>query len=75
MKTYSDTDLIALGLQIQQARSKGGKTILEKFGKEHFSELGKLSALKKKSMKYTDSTPQTQESEATDKLDNTTSKA
>lgn len=51
MKTYSKTDLIAMGLQIQQARSKGGRTILEKFGKEHFSEMGKLSALKKKENK------------------------
>ena len=51
MKNFTDNQLIAMGLQIQQARQKGGLTIVEKFGKEHFSRLGKLSALKKKSMK------------------------
>ena len=51
MKNFTDNQLIAMGLQIQQARQKGGLTIVEKFGKEHFSMLGKLSAQKKKEKK------------------------
>lgn len=43
----SDNELIAIGLQIQEARRKGGRTVFEKYGAGHFSKLGKLSAAKK----------------------------
>lgn len=43
----SNAELIAIGLQVQEARRKGGKTIYKIYGKEYFSKLGKLSALKK----------------------------
>lgn len=51
MKIFTDDQLIAMGLQIQEARSKGGKTILKTYGKKHFSMLGKLSADKKRKAK------------------------
>lgn len=47
----SDDELIAIGLQVQEARTKGGITVLNKLGKKWFSELGKRSAAKKKLLK------------------------
>ena len=47
----TDQELIAYGLQVQAARTKGGKMVLEKYGKTHFSLLGKKSAEKKKALK------------------------
>lgn len=44
----SDAELIAIGLKVQEYRKRGGVSVLHKFGKKHFSELGKLSALKRK---------------------------
>jgi hypothetical protein len=51
MKILSDDELIAIGLQIQEARSKGGQTILKTYGTSHFSKLGKISAEKRKQLK------------------------
>lgn len=51
MKIMSDDELIAMGLQVQEARRKGGMVVLQKFGKKHFSLLGKRSAEKKKLLK------------------------
>lgn len=45
MKNMTNDELIAFGLQVQQWRKKGGVAVREKFGKKHFSMLGKLSAL------------------------------
>lgn len=47
----SDNELIAIGLQVQEARKKGGTMVLKKYGHGHFSKLGKLSAEKKKKVK------------------------
>lgn len=47
----TDTELIAIGLQVQEARRKGGVTVLNKLGKKHFSMLGKLSAEKRRAKK------------------------
>lgn len=44
----SDDELIAIGLQVQEARRKGGRTVYKMYGKEHFSKLGKISAEKKR---------------------------
>jgi CRISPR/Cas system type I-B associated protein Csh2 (Cas7 group RAMP superfamily) len=49
--TLSDSELIAIGLQVQEARRKGGRTVYKMYGKEHFSKLGKISAEKKKALK------------------------
>lgn len=46
----SDSELIAIGLQVQEARRKGGKTVLKLYGPGHFSKLGKLSAEKKRKL-------------------------
>ena len=51
MKLFTDKELIEIGRKSQELRSKGGQTILNKFGKEHFSKLGKLSAAKRKENK------------------------
>lgn len=42
---------IAMGMQVEEARRKGGMTILKTLGKEHFSKLGKASAEKRKELK------------------------
>jgi len=47
-KTYTQKELIHIALQVQEARSKGGKALITKYGNEHFSKLGKLSQEKKK---------------------------
>ena len=39
----TDAELIAIGLQVQEARRKGGKTVFKKYGHDHFSKLAKLS--------------------------------
>jgi len=49
--TLSDSELIAIGLQVQEARRKGGKTVYKLYGASHFSKLGKISAEKKKKSK------------------------
>jgi hypothetical protein len=49
--TLTDAQLIALGLQIIEARKKGGRMTLQKYGKSHFSDLGKKSAEVKKAKK------------------------
>ncbi len=49
--TLSDTELIAIGLRVQEARRKGGKTVYKLYGASHFSKLGKISAAKKAKMK------------------------
>ena len=54
--TLSDFELIAIGLQVQEARRKGGKTVYKLYGSAHFSKLGKLSAKKKAKMKNSVST-------------------
>lgn len=51
MRLFTDAELIALGTKVQEARYKGGRMVLEKFGKKHFSMLGKLSAEKRKANK------------------------
>jgi hypothetical protein len=51
MKIFTDDQLIAMGLQIQEARSKGGKTVYKTYGAEHFSKLGKISQAKRKALK------------------------
>ena len=51
MKTFSDNDLIALGLKVQEWRTKGGVSVMKKYGKDHFSMLGKMSAERKKALK------------------------
>jgi len=51
MRLFTDAELIALGTKVQEARYKGGRMVLEKFGKKHFSLLGKLSAAKRKELK------------------------
>lgn len=48
MKNLSDNDLIALGLKMQEWRTKGGVSVMKKYGKDHFSILGKKSAEKRK---------------------------
>jgi len=35
-------------LTLERLRQMGGQAVLKKYGKEHFSKLGKLSAKKKK---------------------------
>ena len=50
MKFFSDDDLIALGLQVIEARRKGGNMVLKKYGPGHFSKLGKISADKKRKL-------------------------
>lgn len=50
---FSDQQLIALGLQIIEARRKGGRMVLKKYGLSYFSKLGKLSAEKRKNAKLT----------------------
>lgn len=47
MKITTDAQLIAMGLQVQEARRKGGKTVFKKYGADHFSKLGKISAEKR----------------------------
>ena len=49
--TLSDSELIAIGLQVQEARKKGGRTVYKLYGASHFSKLGKISAEKKKALK------------------------
>lgn len=49
--TLSNDELIAIGLQVQEARRKGGKTVYKLYGSSHFSKLGKISAEKKKKAK------------------------
>lgn len=51
MKNLNDNDLIALGLKMQEWRTKGGVSVLKSRGKSWFSELGKKSAAKKKLLK------------------------
>lgn len=51
MNKKTNDQLIAIGLQIQEARRKGGETVYKTYGSEHFSKLGKISAAKKKSKK------------------------
>lgn len=51
MKEFTNEELIALGKQSQEARSLGGQATLKKYGAEHFSKLGKLSAAKKQKAK------------------------
>ena len=48
MKTVTDEQLIAMGLQVQEARRKGGKTVFKKYGTPHFSKLALLSAEKRR---------------------------
>ena len=52
----SDNELIAMGLQVQEARRKGGKTVYKLYGAAHFSKLGKISAEKKRKLKSIAST-------------------
>jgi hypothetical protein len=37
-------------LTLARLRQMGGQAVLKKYGKDHFSKLGKLSALKKKAL-------------------------
>jgi len=50
MKLFTNDQLIAMGLQIQEARRKGGNMVLKKYGPGHFSKLGKISADKKRKL-------------------------
>lgn len=45
--TEEEMKYIAMGMQLEEARKKGGRTVYKKYGKEHFSKLGKLSAKKR----------------------------
>lgn len=47
--TLTDQEMkyIAIGMQIEEARTKGGMSVLKQRGKGWFSKLGKLSAAKK----------------------------
>jgi hypothetical protein len=47
-KTYTQEELAMIGFEIIEARRKGGRMVLKKYGKPHFSMLGKLSAEKRK---------------------------
>lgn len=51
MKIVTDEELIAMGMQVLEARRKGGRTTLKKYGAEHFANLGRKSAEKKKILK------------------------
>ena len=44
----TDKQLIAIGLQVQAARKKGGDKIKTKFGLDYFKNLNKLSQAAKK---------------------------
>jgi hypothetical protein len=50
-KTYTEKQLIEMGKQMLDARSKGGQALVTKFGKQYFSNLGKLSAEKRRKAK------------------------
>lgn len=49
--TEEEMKYIAIGMQVEEARRKGGVTVLNKLGKKWFSQLGKLSAEKRKQNK------------------------
>ena len=51
MKNSTDHVLIAAGLQVMEARRKGGVTTFTKYGEDHFSKLGKISAEKRRKMR------------------------
>lgn len=57
MKITTDAQLIAMGLQVQEARRKGGRTVFKKYGADHFSKLGKISAEKRKNVKSSEKDP------------------
>lgn len=43
----SDEQYIAMGMQLEEARRKGGRTVYKKYGPDHFSKLAKLSNKKR----------------------------
>lgn len=47
----SDQELIAIGLQVQEARRKGGVTIFKKYGREYYKELNKRSVASRQAKK------------------------
>lgn len=49
--TEAEMKYIAIGMQVEEARRKGGVTVLNKLGKKWFSQLGKLSAEKRRAKK------------------------
>lgn len=51
MKTLTEKELIAIGLQVQEARRKGGKVVLEKYGSDHFKKLRQIGLEKQRKAK------------------------
>lgn len=51
MKTYTEEQLAAIGLEIIEGRRKGGRTILKKYGRGYFSELRKKGIERQKALK------------------------
>ena len=44
---YTEEELAAIGFEIIEARRKGGRMVLKKYGPGHFSKLAKLSNKKR----------------------------
>ena len=42
-KVYTQEEIAAFGFEVLEARRKGGKMVLKKYGPEYFSKLAKLS--------------------------------
>ena len=48
---YTKEELAKIGFEIIEARRKGGRMVLKKYGPDHFSKLAKLSNKKREENK------------------------